>query len=113
MYIGEKMAVTKQELYEKLARLGYSVSEFADMWDIHKDTVYRWANTGIPRWVITILNLMEQVGREKVERYGGKAPPVRYAADDSPPSKFRQSLEQEKDVAPVKRRGRPRKNPEN
>lgn len=62
------MAITKEELRDAFTRNGYTAASFAEAWHVHPDTVYRWGNGSTPRWVMTILTLMDQLGRERIER---------------------------------------------
>lgn len=58
------MAMTKDELRQSLRRHHFTLQEFADEFGVSYETLCRWgASTGVPRWAVRLLGLMDQHGR--------------------------------------------------
>lgn len=110
------MAMTKDEFHSACKRHGMTMNEFADAFGVAESTVYQWgARTGIPRWAVRILGVMDQHGaaifktaassrRRQVVQEQGHTP----AAAEKPPqpSSFGHSLQPQLESARAHHRAR-------
>ena len=71
------MAMTKDEFRAAAQRHGYTLASFGEDFGVAYDTVRRWGtDSGVPRWAVRVLALMDQHGRAYVEGPAPSRPPV-------------------------------------